>query len=209
MEVTPAAPSSPPPRPPSAALQRVNSLDSLYRHFPAQDRPSDQQLKARLSGMYSRHISASFDDISHISLQEPLPGVGLETDTSHLLGVPAPVATERPLSTDSTGIPRSLSPAKVELSCERVLCSKFSSAVLQAYSGSNSSSSSSSSEAGQEQLIESDSSTLSEAEWDREGLEDSSHRADTLIKFTEQELRSEEFHQGTYCLAFAPQYTDS
>ena len=115
--VTPAAPSSPPPSPsprlPSAALQRVNSLDSLYRHIPIQERPSREQKRARLSGMYSRHISASYDDVSHTSLQQPIPGVGLETDTSLLLGVQSGAAIERPLSTDSTGIPRNLSSAKV------------------------------------------------------------------------------------------------
>eukprot|EP00800_Vazella_pourtalesii_P013656 TRINITY_DN3312_c0_g2_i1.p1 TRINITY_DN3312_c0_g2~~TRINITY_DN3312_c0_g2_i1.p1 ORF type:complete len:772 (-),score=197.82 TRINITY_DN3312_c0_g2_i1:76-2136(-) len=68
------------------------------------------------------------------------------------------------MSTDSTGIPKILSAAKH-------------------YSNS---SSSSSSVAEQNQLIESDSSTLSESEWQQQHTD----QPDTLIKFSQQELQS-------------------
>ena len=149
----------PPPHPPSAVLQRVNSLDSIYRHMSAPE-PANQQKKARLSGMYSRHISSSFDDVSLPSLHSPIPTVSLDTDTSLLMGVQS---SQRPLSTDSTGFPNTLSAAKE-------------------YSDS----SSSSSEAEENQLIESDTSTLSESEWQQPHTDQS----DTLIKFSQQELQS-------------------
>ncbi|KAI6652122.1 hypothetical protein LOD99_4667 [Oopsacas minuta] len=163
-EMEPALPSSLPPpppppttHPPTAALQRVNSLDSIYRHMSVPE-PIHQQKKARLSGMYSRHISSSFDDVSHSSLLSKIPTVDLDTDTSILLGVRR---SERPMSTDSTGIPKHLSSAME-------------------YTGSSSGSSG----VVQEQLIESDSSTLSETEYQQQYI----HEIDTLIKFTQQEL---------------------
>ena len=84
----PPLPSPPPtpPRPPSVLLQRVNSLDSVYRHMSVPE-PTNQQKKPRLSGMYSRHVSASFDDVSLPSLHSSIPTVSLDTNTSLLLGV--------------------------------------------------------------------------------------------------------------------------
>lgn len=123
--------------------------------------PTNQQKKPRLSGMYSRHVSASFDDVSLPSLHSSIPTVSLDTNTSLLLGVES---SQRPMSTDSTGIPKILSAAKQ-------------------YSNS---SSSSSSVAEQNQLIESDSSTLSESEWQQQHTD----QPDTLIKFSQQELQS-------------------
>ena len=122
--------------------------------------PTNQQKKPRLSGMYSRHVSAS-DDVSLPSLHSSIPTVSLDTNTSLLLGVES---SQRPMSTDSTGIPKILSAAKQ-------------------YSNS---SSSSSSVAEQNQLIESDSSTLSESEWQQQHTD----QPDTLIKFSQQELQS-------------------